>query len=499
MMGKFKLILNENLENLVAMIISGIASFFFLMKSPLHPWIGGTTATDSSVFKTIAMIMEKGGMPYVDSFDHKGPLLYILNWLGNRISQYRGIWVIEFLSLTITIFVIYKIARLVCGKSASTVTTFMAISLLFNYFDQGNLTEEYAMPCISVALFIFLDYFLHKSISSVRLLVCGFCCGCVLLLRPNMVSMWFAMCIGVLIQSIVIDKQWKKIISFLLWFILGAVIIVFPIGIWLLVNGALNQCIQDYIIFNMVYNSPEGGRALFSAKWNSYFTFTGSTVYLIAFFGLIIIRKEKNAFLNYCYLFYLLIIPLFICLSGMTYDHYGMVIVPAVSYPIALAFYIILNCEEKNITKALYYIFTVYCLSIIILPNWIELVKTIPSRYEGREEYHTNSQVGEISAILDTLIGADDEISVYGNWNAIYVNSNRAHATRYSYQFPIGSVNPQIMGEYFEQLGAELPHVIVVQSGHFDDSIIQFLNENEYNLVWSQNGESLDGNLIYYR
>ena len=82
-------------------------------------------------------------MPYRDSFDHKGPLMYILNWLGNRIASYRGIWVIEMIFLTVTFYMLYKIARLSCGRIASVVTFFTASTLLFPYFEGGNFTDEY--------------------------------------------------------------------------------------------------------------------------------------------------------------------------------------------------------------------------------------------------------------------------------------------------------------------------------------------------------------------
>lgn len=486
-------------ENVIAVITIGIIAFFFLMKSPLHPWINQTTGVDSSVFKTVVMMMEKGGMPYVDSFDHKGPLLYILNWFGNRISQYRGIWVIEFCFLVVTVSMIYKISRLACNKKGSVITTFMAVSLLFEYFEGGNLTEEYAMTFIAVAQFIFWDYFLNEYISKIRLIICGLCFGCVILLRPNMVSVWFVMCIGVLFKSIVIDKNRKKIWSFLVWFLIGTLIIVFPVVIWLAVNGALDQCIHDYIIFNMAYNSKEGGRALFSAKWNSYFYFAGTTVYLISLLCLVIFRNENNKILHYFYLLYLLITPLFVCLSGMTYGHYGMILVPAVAYPIALVFQKIESINFENVSKVLFCVVTVYCISSIVLTDWISLVKNIPLIYEERNEDHRNGVINDISNVIDSLIDPNEKISVYGNWDAVYVKCNRAHATRYSYQNPIGAVMPEIMDEYFEQLQEEQPHVIVIQSGRLDEVMNKFLNDNKYEMVWSQNEESLDGALVYYK
>ena len=128
-------------ENIWAVILSGITAFFFTIQSPLHPWNLAVTGTDSSVFKTVSMMMARGSIPYVDTFDHKGPLLYILNWLGDRISLYRGVWVIEMIFLIATFFMLYKIARLVCKKSVSCIVVFLSISLLFGYFDGGNISE----------------------------------------------------------------------------------------------------------------------------------------------------------------------------------------------------------------------------------------------------------------------------------------------------------------------------------------------------------------------
>ena len=86
----------RRIEFICMVIIAGMLAALFLFKSPLHPWICSDTGTDSSVFRTIAFMMSKGFMPYRDSFDHKGPLLYILNWFGNDfLACGGGIWTLE--------------------------------------------------------------------------------------------------------------------------------------------------------------------------------------------------------------------------------------------------------------------------------------------------------------------------------------------------------------------------------------------------------------------
>ena len=84
------------------------SSFVFLTESPLHPWVGSDSGTDSSVFMTVAMMMDKGYVPYRDTFDHKGPLLYVINYLGRQIAVYRGVWIFEFLSMLVAFFFFYK-------------------------------------------------------------------------------------------------------------------------------------------------------------------------------------------------------------------------------------------------------------------------------------------------------------------------------------------------------------------------------------------------------
>lgn len=484
----------QYVENGIAFLLASVVSFFFLLKSPLHPWGGSDARTDSSVFKTVALMMEKGYMPYKDSFDHKGPLLYIINWLGNKVSLYRGVWIIEFLFMIITVFVLYRIARLVCQQWEAVIIVFMSFSLLFVYFEGGNLSEEYAMVFISVALFIFLDYFRNNKISKLRLIICGACLGGTLLLRPNMVATWVVMC-SVIFMKVIINKDWEALRKFTGWFIVGMTIIVLPIIVWLGINNSLECFWRAYIIFNEKYAST----ASFLAKWNSFVAFFDSPVCIISFSALVFVGIIKERFLAIVYILYMLITLLLICMSGMTYGHYGMVLVPAMVYPLALLFSAIENIENKSISRIILICVSIYFFKALILPDWIVLAKSIPAIYATRDENHREEVTETVSTIIVNNTKNDEAISVYGNWDIIYVLSKRRHATKYSYQFPIGQIAPEIMNEYINQLQDELPPLIVVQSGHYDDTITKFLNKNQYQLCWAENSDEVTGALIYVR
>lgn len=93
MNGNLSKRIKRNKETAIALILSAVLAFLFLLNSPLHLWRCAPSGIDSSVFKTVALMMDKGYMPYKDTFDHKGPLLYAINYWGLKIAYYRGVWV----------------------------------------------------------------------------------------------------------------------------------------------------------------------------------------------------------------------------------------------------------------------------------------------------------------------------------------------------------------------------------------------------------------------
>ena len=163
---------------------------------------------------------ERGYIPYKDSFDHKGPLLYIINLFGNKLLPVFGIWLIELGFLTIAFWGMYKISRMLCDTFASVVVLLIASSPLFKYYEGGNLTEEYAMLFIVIALYIFMKYELRNSIWKGDLVVSGVCLGFTLLLRPNMIAVWFVFCVAIFV-SLIRQSKWSTLIKYVGWFSLG--------------------------------------------------------------------------------------------------------------------------------------------------------------------------------------------------------------------------------------------------------------------------------------
>lgn len=471
----------RNAEGIIAGMVSLLMALIQGFASPLHPWIHGELNVDSGVFQTVALMMEHGYMPYRDTFDHKGPYLYILNWLGRRLGDYCGVWYVEVVTIAVTIFFMYKTARLVSSTLSSLVATMVGLALLNNYIDGGNYCEEYAMPLIAIGTFIFADYCLNKVISNVRLIISGACFGLVLMLRPNMFTLWLVYCLTIF-AAMVISQKWQELGHFVLCFTLGMAIVGLPVILWLGVNNDLRACIDSYLMFNIKYSvaSPEEKFSAFSRFFFSVPCVVASVCIIIK--GL----KEKNRFFNLSYFVYLALSFYFISMSGRDYSHYGLVLVPAVVYPIASVLgEIEAFLKRYSILTALWLVL----LAATFIPSWMNLVIGIPHVYADRNESHLSREVNDVYEVVYYMSDEFRPISVYGNWDTIYVLTGRTHATKYSFQVPIAEVDPSIFDEYLGQLQEELPQMIVVYCQHRREEMNQFLAENGYEMCYAANPE----------
>lgn len=497
--------MKKHISNILILISLIIIAFLICMKSPNNIFYQNQISlTDSSVFKYIGLSMTKGAIPYLDIFDHKGLLLYFINCLGTIISMNFGVWLLEFIFMFISLFFAYKLARKFTSKGVSLLIVCLAFSLIYNYFDGGNLTEEYALPFQLIALNVFFDFFLQpQKYSSTNLsklnyklfnfpvFICGICFSSVLFIRANMISVWIVFCLMVLIYCIV-NKKYSEIIKFIISFALGMLVIFIPMFIYLLKNNAVKSFIDSYILFNMNYSEN-----IKTAKCITLVYFFNTSVTSLAFIILGIkiylqIKKRENYYFNLGYLGYMALTLLLIGMSGRIYSHYGMIIIPALIYPYCILYQFIETKELKKLGINL--LVTGYILNFIIVPiggNFLlDSLKSIQNRTTITDE--------ETKKVIDYIknnTNEDDTISVFGNSDYFYYLSNRKSASRYSYQVPIVATDKKIMIDYLADLKENKPKVIVK---HIDDNFSEeiklmnkYLKKNDYKLKLEIKNENI--------
>lgn len=479
----------HNWRNPVAFGFIAFCAFIMALNASNNPFHIGNTGTDSSVFNYVARVIIRGGMPYRDTFDHKGPLIYLIDAFGLIINEQIGVWLMELITILTAFLFTYKIARLVgCNWLASCAVVAVNVMTLSYYFEGGNLVEEYACAFITISLYIFLKFFIFGKAKPIDLIICGASFAAVCLLRINMIALWVVMCVGVLIDRLKQGKA-KEIIGFVFWFLIGAVIIAAPIMIWLVVNDAFQLFIEDYFLFNFMYSS-NAGEASISNVIRAIMTFSCGVPVIIGIPSIIYYSIYERKLLDWLALCLLVLSILMMCISGETFRHYGMILCPIITYAVAkfLSAFTELVKPWKREKMVACSISLAVTFIMLFFNTELEVTKNV---VKAAIRYNPLTDVQSIVAIVKENTSNDDTISVCGNRDIIYLLANRESTSKYSYQFPIAKVNPQIKQKYFDDIRGKKAKMIIVDEGSFLYSDISLLLEEDYHFISSVGATNL--------
>ena len=96
-------------------------------------------------------------------------------------------------------------------------------------------------------------------------------------------------------------------------------------------------------------------------------------------------------------------------------------------------------------------------------------------------ELHTESYQNDvqIASLINEHTNQTDLIAVCGNYDNIYNLSNRFSVSTYSYQEPIGIIDPDIMKAFLRDIETYRPTMIVIDHNYSAyDRVIEIINDN---------------------
>ena len=205
-----------------------IVLFYSETTSPIY----GIEFGDSAVFKMMGHVLLNGGIPYVDYFDHKGPYLYLINAIGEFISPNFGLFILQILWLTISLILWFKIARLFVSPAIAFVVLLLSVFCFLDYYEYGNLTEEWSLLPSSLTLYLSLSYLIKNNNSpheKWRSLVYGLCFGLMFFIRPNdAVIQCGGVMTGIFLYMCFQQKQYSNALFNALVFIFGFALMAAP-------------------------------------------------------------------------------------------------------------------------------------------------------------------------------------------------------------------------------------------------------------------------------
>lgn len=213
---------------------------------------------DSAVFKTMGLAILKGKVPYVDIFDHKGPVLYFINALGQWMIPGRmGIFLLQVIGLCVALLYMFKTARLFVGNALSFIVVLFTLFVFGGIIQEGNQCEEWMMYFFTVAFYYALHYIVNQSDRPHPLkysILYGLCFGMAFFIRPNdAVAMMGGLMTGITIW-LVYRKEYKSALLNALCFGAGFLLVAVPVVCYFAWHNALGDLWYGLVGFNKGYS-----------------------------------------------------------------------------------------------------------------------------------------------------------------------------------------------------------------------------------------------------
>lgn len=233
--------------------------FAILLCAHFSPVYQYNFSGDPSVYLTIGRGLVNGEIPYKDLLDIKGPVIFFLYAIFSPIklgTNYFGIFILETISLWISITFVYKTILLISksSKYSFILTLFYPFFLLNkDSFMNGGEAEEFILPFLNILLYMTLiiiknDYFATRF----QYLFLGFSVGYVFWIKYTCLGAWIAFYLGVSF-ILLSQKKLQELKKLIIFSLLGFLIPTIIIGGYFIFNHAITDLIWGYFGWNYFY------------------------------------------------------------------------------------------------------------------------------------------------------------------------------------------------------------------------------------------------------
>lgn len=305
----------------------------FLYSYSTLPFYVDMKGLDSSVFQVIGREWSHGSIPYIDFWDNKGPIVYFIDCLGYIITNNSlGIFIIQFIFLSITLVIFYNIFLCKFSKKQSCLLLLIPImSLVFNGW-VGNNVEEYLLPLLSTSYFLVYKWLNRVEDSHIinhpplYAFVYGLTFAFCLLTRlTNVIGI--ATCVLVIFFVIIKNKQWINLEKNIISFLFGFCVLIIPFVAYFWSKGALREMINSSFLINILFFSSSGIEV--SLKEILYIALHFMDTWLILFTGLIMLFFSKRRISAVTWTLVGLTTSAWI-FHSYAFSHYGVISLPLI-------------------------------------------------------------------------------------------------------------------------------------------------------------------------
>jgi len=413
---------------------------FLMCFSPLAQ--GNGHGFDSAIYAAIGNALNKGRVLYTEIIDNKGPLLYFIDAIGLAINYKFGIFFIEFVFLFIGSIFGYKTGMIITknNKCLSIFSVIFSLLMLLYTLDGGNYTEEYAILFINIATYFVVKFISNNyKLKNYELIIIGICFAATFLIRANLCAFYVSQVLVILI-CLIKEQKFKILLNAIIYIVIGVIVTLIPFLIYLILNGALLDCIN--IVYLGVINSFETvslserftkliGLIEIANKAN---VFSIIALALVLFFSKLKIEKQTKIILIISFIG--VIINLYVnSLTGgqaWAYTHYFISFVPLVIVISTWTFNVIYNLiKNTTLTNENKKILLIILLFLLVGRPSYELLITSVQRFDYKEPEKTS-----IEKYIENNSDSSDTIQMIGLNETVYYPTNRISTSKHLYFVP---------------------------------------------------------------
>lgn len=436
----------------------------------LYPAFVSNSSIDSAFFAFAGELLRNGGTPYVSYWDHKPPLIHLINAAALTLSGGRiwGVWFASLAALLVAVWLAYQTLRRSFGVVGATLgTTYFAFSVagMLSF----NLTEWYALPIQWATVLLFVKW--RPSSGKEHLL--GFGIGVLaalgFLLRANLIGA--AVSVGLVLSVVLLAQQrmgsWFRLVT---GGIAGAMLVGAVVVVYLGLEGSLAAFGEQAFRYNFVYAATTWRQRLGSAHQGlERVTIYGSLVLPLAGWIFGIYRLGKQGHRDPLYPVFLLAVvwlPIELLLastSGRGYGHYFTTLYPPLSFLTALLSWEPV-ADDSELFRGTGWLRRPAMLALSIAVAIPAVESTVRNLAFYGLRHGRMEQISPTVEYIRKHSGADDKIFVWGHAADVYFFSGRKPASRFIYPLPLltpAYADSMLIQSFLDELRTAAPSIIV--------------------------------------
>lgn len=216
---------------------------------PLNPW------DDANVYMTIGNAMLSGRELYVDIFDHKGPVLYLIHEMAAMLSRnsFIGIYLLEIICCFVFMWYSLRTIRLFSSsKIAFPLTCLLGwITVSSDFFYYGDSVEEFSLPILAHCLYFMLRFSRNREAPLWwQSLIMGVGLGLIFWTKFNILFFYIG---GTIALGFIAWRhhQLKELWRIVQWVTYGVVLATIPVLAYFIAHGTVGALIEAYFMVNI--------------------------------------------------------------------------------------------------------------------------------------------------------------------------------------------------------------------------------------------------------